>query len=116
MQNEEKASQVGAGVFLLGLGLLFFSGWWWPGIMFVIAASILAQTMAAGKGWASAKGALWLIGIGLIFGLPDLIGDIASAFWQLLPLILIGSGLYMLFGGKCRPAAGGKRKNDDKIH
>ena len=54
----EKASQIGTGVFFVGLGLLFLSGWWWPGIMFVIAASILARTMAEGEGWQSARALL----------------------------------------------------------
>ncbi|MCY3915554.1 MAG: hypothetical protein OXG49_06020 [Chloroflexi bacterium] len=116
MHIEEKASQIGTGVFFIGLGLLFFTGWWWPGIMFVIAASMLARTMAAGERWRSATGALWLIGIGVVFGIPGLIGDIAGAFWQLFPLILIGIGLFMLFGGKYRPEVSGKRKNGDDIH
>ncbi|MCY3979203.1 MAG: hypothetical protein OXG23_13980 [Chloroflexi bacterium] len=116
MQKNEKASQVGTGVFFVGLGLLFFTGWWWPGIMFVIAASMIAGTIAAGESWTSATGALWLIGIGVVFGIPGLIGDIAGAFWQIFPLILIGMGLFMLFGGKYRPKVSGKRKNDDDIH
>ncbi len=116
MQRNEKASQVGTGVFFVGLGLLFFTGWWWPGIMFVIAASMLAGTIAAGESWTAATGALWLIGIGVVFGIPGLIGDIAGAFWQIFPLTLIGMGLFMLFGGKYRPKVSGKRKNDDDIH
>ena len=84
--------------------------------MFVIAASILARTMAAGERWSTANGALWLIGIGFVFGIPGLIGDLAGAFWQLFPLVLIGIGLFMLFGGKYRPDVSGKRKNDDDIH
>lgn len=113
MDREEKASQAGTGIFFVGLGLLFFTGWWWPGIMFVIAASILAQTAAKGERWRSATGALWLIAIGVIFGIPGLIADIAGAFWQIFPLILVGMGLFMLFGGKYRPCVSGKRKNDD---
>lgn len=113
MDREEKASQAGTGVFFVGLGLLFFTGWWWPGIMFVIAASILAQTVAKGERWSTATGALWLIAIGVVFGVPGLIGDVAGAFRQLFPLILIGMGLFMLFGGKYRPKVNGKRKNDD---
>ena len=113
MDREEKASQASTGVFFVGLGLLFFTGWWWPGIMFVIAASILARTSALGERWQSATGALWLIAIGVIFGIPGLIADIAGAFWQVFPLILVGMGLFMLFGGKYRPSVSGKRKNDD---
>ncbi len=115
-EKQEKATQVGTGVFFVGLGLLFLTGWWWPGIMFVIAASILARTLAEGERWQSATGALWLIGIGCVFGIPGLIGDLAGAFWQLFPALLIGIGLFMLFGGKYRPRVSSKRKNDDIHH
>lgn len=116
--KNENAGQIGAGVFLVGLGMLFLTEWWWPGIMFVLAASIIARTMAEGKPVNSAKNAFWLIGIGILFGLPGLIGGIAGAFWKLFPLILIGLGLFMFFGGRYRPDIGYeddnmKRKNDD---
>ncbi len=113
MHSAEKSSQIGTGVLFLGLGMLFLTGWWWPGVMFVLAASMLARALAAGEPWQSATGALWLFGIGILFGLPGLIGDIAGAFWGLLPVILIAIGLFMLFGGKYRPNVSGKRKNDD---
>jgi len=116
--KNENAAQIGGGVFLVGLGMLFLTGWWWPGIMFVMAASILARTMAEGKPMMSASGALWLIGIGIVFGLPGLVGGIAGSLWQLLPVILIGMGLFMFFGGRYRPKMDKyednmKRKNED---
>ena len=111
-----KGSQIGTGVFFVGLGLLFLTGWWWPGIMFVIAASMLVSAQAAGERLQDQTGAWWLIGIGVVFGVPGLIGDVAGAFWDLFPVILIGIGLFMLFGGKYRPNISGKRKNDDDIH
>lgn len=116
MNKKENASQISGGVFLVGLGMLFLTGWWWPGIMFVIAASIIAGTMAEGKPLSQATGAFWLIGIGVFFGIPGLIGDIAGGFWNLFPLILIGLGLFMFFGGRYRPRVNGyddKPKNDD---
>ena len=116
MKEQEKASQLSTGVFFVGLGFLFLTSWWWPGIMFVIAASILVRTMALGESMGSATGAWWLIGIGVVFGLPGLIGGLAGAFWDVFPLILIAMGLFMLFGGKYRPNINGKRKNDDEIH
>lgn len=117
-KQHENASQIGGGVFLVGLGMLFLTGWWWPGIMFVIAASIIARTMAEGKPLNSATGAFWLIGIGVLFGLPGLIGGIAGTLWQVLPIILIAMGLFMFFGGRYRPRVDDysdnmKPKNDD---
>lgn len=119
MDNDKKqqAGQVSGGVMLIGLGMLFLTGWWWPGIMFVVAASIFARTMVEGKPLTSATGAFWLIGIGIFFGLPGLIGGIAGSIGQLWPLILIGIGLFMLFGGRYRPNVerfDDKPKNDEE--
>ena len=125
MNNDEgsgKASQIGNGIFFVGLGLLFLTGWWWPGIMLVFAASALGRALAAGKSWQEARGALLLAVIALLFSLPGLMGSLSGAFWRWLPLIFVGLGLYMLFSGRCRSFFGhgdddekrkNKRKNDD---
>ena len=114
--KRQDAGQISSGVFLVGLGMLFLTGWWWPGIMFVTAASIIARTMAEGKPLTSATGAFWLIGIGVVFGMPGLIGEIAGGFWNFFPLILIAIGLFMVFGGRYRPNVDNydeKPKNDE---
>lgn len=108
MHTQRDPQQIGGGIFLIGLALLFLTGWWWPGIMFVIGASMLARTIAEGDAWQSNRGALMVILIGVIFGLPSSFIN-ADLLW---PLLLIGAGLFMLFGGDYRPDLG-KRKNDD---
>lgn len=43
------ASQVQAvqsAVWLIGLGILFLTGWWWPGILIVIGASMVVGALA----------------------------------------------------------------------
>ena len=120
MNKHENAAQVGGGVFLVGLGMLFLTNWWWPGIMFVCAATIIARTMAEGKPLHRATGAFWLIALGILFGVPDLIGVMAGSFWKFFPLILIALGLFMVFGGRYRPRVDDydedKPKNDDDIY
>jgi hypothetical protein len=37
---ENKKSPIFAGVMLIGLGILVFTGWWWPGIMLVIGTAL----------------------------------------------------------------------------
>ena len=37
---ENKKSPIFAGIMLIGLGILVFTGWWWPGIMLVIGAAL----------------------------------------------------------------------------
>jgi hypothetical protein len=111
---KQHADQVGGGVFLVGMGLLFFTGFWWPGIMFVIGASIISSTIAKGKPWQTATGAFAVIGIGLLFWLPSVFSFNLST---LMPVALIGIGLFMLFGGDSRPNISTddrqKRKNTD---
>lgn len=97
---EERVDQVAGGVFLIGLAALFMTGYWWPGIMFVIGASSLARGLAEGRAWYSVQGALWTIGIGLLF-----------AVGFSLPLLLILIGISMLLGYTFKPPM--MRKSQD---
>ncbi|MDZ4766021.1 MAG: hypothetical protein SGI73_15855 [Chloroflexota bacterium] len=92
--NKERADQTAGGVFLIGLALLFMTGWWFPGILFVIGGSMVARSLAQGKSWLSDKGALILFAIGLLFGLPSFLGGL------IVPLGLIGAGVYLLYGDR----------------
>jgi hypothetical protein len=87
-----RASQLSGGIFLIGLGLLFVSGYWWPGILFVIGAGILAQGMAEGRSWYACQGAFWMIGLGIWFALGSSIG-----------VLFVLLGVSVLFGAIFRP-------------
>lgn len=87
MVTKARADQVSGGVFLIGLALLFMTGYWWPGVLFVIGASSMARGVAEGRDWYSVPGGLWMIGLGLVF-----------AFGFSWPLLLILVGVSMLFG------------------
>ena len=117
-EKRRQSWKIGNGIFFVGLGLLFLTGWWWPGIMLVFVVSALGRALAAGKSWQEARGALLLAVIALLFSWPGLMGSLSGAFWRWLPLIFVGLGLYMLFGGRCRSLFGHgdddeKRKNDN---
>ncbi len=93
MVSKQRADQISGGVFLIGLGVIFFTNLaFWPWILFVIGASSLARGMAEGQAWYSVSGGLWLIGLGLVF----LLGFN-------LPLLLILIGVTMLLGYNFRP-------------
>ncbi|MCU0495910.1 MAG: hypothetical protein MUF87_01010 [Anaerolineae bacterium] len=85
--NRTNADQLSGGVFFIGLALVFLTGWWWPGIMFVIGATALAQALAEGRRWYAAQGALWSFGIGVVF-----------LFGFSLPLLFLLIGAGMIFG------------------
>lgn len=63
--SDQRAGQVTGGIWLIGLGLLFYTGHWWPGIMFVIGASSIVQGLVEGRGWYAFQGGLWCIAIGV---------------------------------------------------
>jgi hypothetical protein len=112
--NEQRSQQVMAGVFLIGLAILFLAQWfWWPGIMFVIGAALIARTVSEGKPWTSERGGLVIIAIGVLFGLlPSL--NLSFSWW---PLLLIALGVYLLFGNNLRAPTrrSGGRSRDDLV-
>ncbi len=53
-------------VFFVGLGALFIMGWWWPGILLVIALTSIARAHQRGQGIFS-SGHIFLIGLVVAF-------------------------------------------------
>lgn len=47
-------SSITGGVFLVGLGMLVLTGWWWPGIMLVIGLASAAELARRGQMTAAA--------------------------------------------------------------
>ena len=84
----QQANAVTGAVWLLGLGVLIVTGWWWPGIMFLIGISSVVQGLVWGQGWYAWQGGLWTFGIGVwalfdynmlvFFGLVALSGLLAA--------------------------------------
>ena len=97
MGSDKRDEQVFGGVMLIGLAVLFLTGYWWPGIMFVVGAAMIARTTAQGREWTTDRGALGVIAIGLVFAALNFLDKIFSASF-VWPLALIGVGLYLLFG------------------
>ncbi len=75
MLTRERSGQIGGAVFLIGLGIIAFFNYWWPGIMFVIAASLLASAYAETNtiNFSDGRviGAAIMIVIGVLGGITD---------------------------------------------
>lgn len=65
--NSEQANAITSAVWLVGLGILLTTGFWWPGILFLIGAGAIAQGFVNGRGWASLQLGVWTIGLGFVF-------------------------------------------------
>lgn len=44
-----RGSSIAGGVFLIGLGMLALTGWWWPGIMLVLGLASAAELARRGQ-------------------------------------------------------------------
>jgi hypothetical protein len=87
------ASAIWLGIFLIGLGVLLFTGWWWPGIMVVLGLAGCAALVFRGQ---TAKGIGTLAffwGIAVI----TIIVQETEVPWAIVgPLVLIGIGVIVL--------------------
>lgn len=92
-EKRRRASAISGGIFLISLGVLLFTGWWWPGIMFAIGLSAGAELVFRGK---------TLRGIGTLAffcAIPIAIWVVQETDipWSLVgPLVLIGIGVIVL--------------------
>jgi hypothetical protein len=111
--RKQQSDQTFGGIMLIGLAVLFLTGYWWPGIMFVIGAAMIARTVSEGGDWLSNRNALIVIGIGVVFAVMDVFHFLSgNLLW---PLLLIAGGAYLLFGDRLRGGAASKPKNDDTV-
>ena len=120
MRNRNQLhDQTFAGVFLIGLAILFITGFWWPGIMFVIGIAMIARAVNEGRPWNDDRNALIVLGFGVAFTLLDLFNNFNLNTGPLWPIILIALGVYLLYGKNLRPGGGssngGKSKNDELL-
>lgn len=50
-ERKRKAGAISGGIFLISLGVLLYTGWWWPGIMIAIGLSSGASLIFRGRIW-----------------------------------------------------------------
>ena len=91
--KRRKASAISGGLFLISLGILIWTGWWWPGIMVAIGLSVGAEQifrgqMARGVG---TLGFFWGIAVIVI-----IVQETAVPWTIVGPLVLIGIGVIVL--------------------
>lgn len=55
-----------SGLFLIGLAVLAFTGWWWPGILVLLGLTSLTGSAAAGRPSYGVYGAIWMFGLAII--------------------------------------------------
>ncbi len=96
MDKQRKASAISGGIFLISLGILIFTGWWWPGIMFAIGLSSGAELVFRGK---VARGIGTLVFFSAIPIVVWIFQEVKIPWSLVAPMILIGIGVIVLVKG-----------------
>lgn len=90
MKTPRTKNSISGGVFLIGLGLLVYTGWWWPGILLVIGLASSAELILRGKYVAA------LITFGFFASIPLLVS--ADIPWRIVgPFTLIAMGVAAIY-------------------
>jgi hypothetical protein len=99
MNNPAYNSKVSSGIFLIGLGILIYTGWWWPGIMFVIGLASGAELVFRGK---AIPGVISFLAFSAV---PLLVA--ADIPWRIFgPFILMSLGVVVFMKAFSRPTTG----------
>ncbi len=86
--SKRQANTIANGVLLILLGLLFYTQYWWPGILFALGIS------AAVRYYLSCQKSAFFLSLLLLAILAML--TFTSQTYSMLPLILIGIGIFLI--------------------
>jgi hypothetical protein len=91
--KKRRGDAVSGGIFLISLGVLIITNWWWPGIMFALGLSSGAGLIFRGRIWQG------ILSLAFFCSIPFAIWIIQETEipWTLVgPLVLIGIGVIVL--------------------
>ena len=89
MDKKRAADGITGGLFLIGLGVLLLTQWWWPGIMVVLGIAVGAGLIFRGRYIPA------IVAMVIFFGIPIL--TTANIPWGIFgPMVLIGIGVIAL--------------------
>jgi len=90
MARSKTGNNAFTGVFLVGLGIIACFDFWWPGIMFVIAAAIFVSALLDGQLADHILGLVVLLGIGTLGLMGKHHLNVGFPIW---PILFIAIGL-----------------------
>jgi uncharacterized membrane protein YoaK (UPF0700 family) len=90
MSRSKTGNHAFTGVFLVGLGIVACFDFWWPGVMFVLAVSMLVAALVDGRLGENLLAIAILLAIGIVGLWGKLHINIGFPLWPVL-LIVIGA-------------------------
>ena len=91
--NKRMADAISGGIFLISLGVLLYTGWWWPGIMVAIGLSSGAALIFRGKTMRGIGTLAFFCGIAVIV---ELVRETDIDRVVIAAMILVGIGVIVL--------------------
>lgn len=106
MMSKKRADSISNGVFLICLGILAFTGWWWPGILLVLWVTLGIRQYFTGRYYDLGISSVILIGLFIV--------SMFQFDWSVLvPVLLIIGGIHLIFREYCFTA--GVEEEEDLI-
>lgn len=88
--SKKKADAISNGAFLIALGLLFYTGFWWPGILLAIWINVGLRQFLTNRIYDFCISTVILLGLFIV--------TLFNFEWAvLLPVLFIIGGLYIIF-------------------
>lgn len=88
--SHRKADAVANGLLLIGLGILFYTQAWWPGILLVIWVNVATRQFLTARYYDFAMSTIILVGLFVIM--------LYKVEWNLLlPILFVLGGIYIIF-------------------
>lgn len=92
--SKKKADAISNGIFLIGIGILLFTNYWWPGILAVLWATLATRQLLTKR--------LYDFGITtLLLGSLFLITFFKIDWFVLVPVLLVLGGIHIIFREYC---------------
>lgn len=86
---KRKADTISNGVFLILLGVLFYTGQWWPGILFALGLTFAVRQFLTGR---RLDFFITVVVVAILGGIT-LAGHIFSGFF---PILFVAAGIYLI--------------------
>lgn len=88
--TKRKADAFSNGAFLIGLGILLFTGAWWPGILLVLWVSLFLRQYLTGRLYDAFLSTVILVGLFLV--------SFIKINWSvIIPVLFVIGGIYLIF-------------------
>jgi len=88
--THQRASSIASGIFLISLGILFYTNYWWPGILLALAVTIAVKDFLRGRPYDLALSVIIFGGLFIFFYF--------SPKWSVaVPVLFTIAGIWIIF-------------------